>query len=96
MPAGVSPDAAQARMRAEIRRVHDKMGRAARRKGLLAGAGAPERDPGLFDAPRDLVSDLWSHRGFADVLDWVAKSTVSARLRAEIDTCGPRNPNPMN
>jgi hypothetical protein len=60
------------------------MGEAAIRKGLLPRTIIA---PGLFDAPTDLISDLWTNRGFANVLEWVGKITASPLLGDEINKC---------
>jgi hypothetical protein len=87
MPSGISLSDAQARMRDEVQRVHDKMGEAAMRKGLLPQIDTPFVAPGLSDAPSNLISDLWNNRGFSSVLEWVGKITASPLLGDEINKC---------
>lgn len=87
MPYGVSLGDAQARMRDEVLRVHDKMSDAAIRKGLLPRIDPHVTAPRLSDAPSDLISDLWNNRGFSNVLEWVGKVTASPLLGDEINKC---------
>jgi len=87
MPPGISSNDVQARMRQVVQRVHDKMGGAARRKGLLPQSEAPLAGLGIAEESPELVSNLWRDRGFAEILDWVGKTTASALLRAEIEKC---------
>jgi hypothetical protein len=86
LPPGVSRAEAETRVRELLQRVHAKMRNAAIRNGRLPQTAATG-EAQLREAAKDLVAELRTTRGFADLLDWVAKQTPSRGLRAEIETC---------
>jgi len=86
LPHSVSDSDARLRMRELVQRVHAKMRNAATRNGRLPWTEAADKTR-LFEARSDLVAELWTKRGFAGLLDWVAKQTASTSLRTEIESC---------
>ena len=82
-----SLDGAHDRIRQEVRRIHEKMCNAAKRNGRLPGSAPATTAPDNFSALPDLIYDLRRRRGFAEMLEWVGKTTASSRLRSQINHC---------